>query len=88
MLFAPGHSLAIEPMLLLSTVYTWLPEKLDLLDGMILGAGFGSALGGGFGLLLKWKRKTIELENFVATGTIIGVVAGGLFVAAGHLNIF
>ena len=64
-----------------------MPETLDLLDGMLLGAGFGSASGGGFGLILKWRGKTIELENFVATGTIIGVVAGGLFVAAGNMKI-
>lgn len=87
MLLASGHAMAVEPVLLLSTVYTWLPEKLDLLDGMILGAGFGSALGGGFGLILKWRDKTIELEHFVATGTIIGVIAGGLLVAAGNMKI-
>jgi hypothetical protein len=87
MLLAAGHPLAVGPVLLLSTVYTWLPGNLDLLDGMILGAGFGSALGGGLGLILRWRNKTIELENFVTTGTIIGVVVGGLLVAAGNLKI-
>jgi hypothetical protein len=87
MLLAAGHALAVGPVLLLSTVYTWLPDKIDLLGGMILGAGFGSASGGGFGLILKGRHKTIELENFVAAGTIIGVVAGGLFVAAGNMKV-
>jgi hypothetical protein len=73
--------------LLLSTVYSWLPEELNLLDGMTLGAGLGAAAGGLLGLILKIRDDGIEIENFVVVGTVAGVVSGAVFVAAGNLKI-
>ncbi|HSS04951.1 MAG TPA: hypothetical protein VLK89_07175 [Solirubrobacterales bacterium] len=66
--------------------FSWLPEELDLLDGMTLGAGFGAALGGGIGLAVKMRNENLEIENMVVAGTIIGIVAGALVVAAGKLT--
>lgn len=72
-----------------AVAFSWLPEELNLLDGMTLGAGFGAALGGGIGLFLKellhWN---VELESMIVASTILGVVAGAGVVAAGKLNLF
>jgi hypothetical protein len=71
----------------LGVVFSWLPEKLSLLDGMTLGAGFGAAIGGGIGLFLKTvlNQQDIELENLIVAGTIGGLVLGAAGVAAGVL---
>jgi hypothetical protein len=57
----------------LAITYSWLPEKLDVIDGMTLGAGLGAALGGGIGLLAS----TTTASKLAPAGTILGVVVGG-----------
>lgn len=78
-----SFKLALLP---LAIAFSWLPEELDLLAGMTLGAGFGAALGGGIGLIVKIRNEDSEIENMVVAGTIIGIVAGALVVAAGKLT--
>jgi hypothetical protein len=77
----------------LGIVFSWLPEKLNLLEGMALGAGFGAAFTGLLGLALKVIAKTdeakekIELESFIIVGTVAGVAGGALVVVAGNLKL-
>jgi hypothetical protein len=66
----------------LATTYSWLPDKVDLLNGMALGAGLGAALGGGISLL-PWVR----MDRMPAVGTVVGVVIGGLAVAIGNAGL-
>jgi hypothetical protein len=61
-----------------ATSYSLLPDKLDLLDGMVLGAGIFTGLGGGIGLI---RGRTADAASTGATtGAVIGLVVGALFV--------
>jgi hypothetical protein len=71
-----------------STTLSWLPDKLDLADAMVLGAGVGAALGGGVGLLPIVQAKAPQLAAagtivFLALATVI-VVIEILFGDHGH----
>jgi hypothetical protein len=87
--FALGNSLVGEPTLLLtsSVTFFWLPDKLDLLSGMTLGAGLGAGLGGFCGLMWKWLvNRSAELENSVVLGTVAGLAIAAAAVVAGNLK--
>jgi hypothetical protein len=50
-----------------ATTLSWLPEKLDVANAMVLGAGVGAAVGGGVGLLPVVEAKAPQLA---AAGTV------------------
>lgn len=83
----------LAPQLATSVTFSWLPEKINLVEGITLGAGFGSLMGSGWALILKAKAKTaqkrekIEMETMVAAGAVLGVAAGVIFVVAGNVGL-
>lgn len=65
--------------LYLATTLTWLPDKLDILDGAALGAGLGAALAGSIALI---TRANVEkVGQFTAVGTIAGYFVAAIAIA-------
>ena len=60
-----------------ATTLSWLPDKLDLANAMVLGAGVGAAVGGGVGLLPIVEAKAPQLA---AAGTVVFLVLATLAV--------
>lgn len=87
MFFASGQTSVNKLTLLLGTTYSWFPEKIDLLNGMTLGAGLGAGAAGLLGLILTLLDRNVNLEIFVIGGTIAGIIFGAAAVAAGNANI-
>ncbi|HEY2335724.1 MAG TPA: hypothetical protein VGH58_12055 [Solirubrobacterales bacterium] len=60
-----------------ATTLSWLPDKLDVANAMVIGAGVGAAVGGGLGLLPFVKAKATKLS---AAGTVVFLALATLVV--------